>query len=463
MTFPLGSLRAEGGAASSTYTRGKHAAQATSAATTHDLPTPRWRHQAVLVAGAVLWLLLLLALATHHLDDPGFSTSGDGAPLRNKAGVIGAWLSDLGLFLFGYSVWWLVPVGARAWLSRLARAVRSDEVPAAAAQAVPRAAFWVGLVLLMAASASLEWTRLYQWEPRLPGHAGGVLGFTLGPLSTHWLGFAGSGVLWIAALVAGMSLALGFSWLALADRIGTALDGLRERRQQQKAQAEDRRIGERSLVEREQEVEVERQEVVDHVPLVIEPTLLEVPKSERVAKERQKPLFVELADTKLPQVDLLDAAPPRVESVTPELAGDDLAADREEAQGLRCRGARGRGLARPGDHALRDRAGHRREGRAGGQPGQGPGALAVAGEHPRGRDHSRQELHGAGTAQRAAPDHPPGRDPGLAGLQRRGLAADHRAGQGHRRQPGGGRPGARCRTAWWPAPPARASRWASTR
>src|SRR6185295_6569119 len=42
-------------------------------------------------------------------------------------------------------------------------------------------------------------------------------------------------------------------------------------------------------------------------------------KSERVVKERQKPLFTELADTKLPQVDLLDAAPGRVEaSVTPD-------------------------------------------------------------------------------------------------------------------------------------------------
>jgi DNA segregation ATPase FtsK/SpoIIIE, S-DNA-T family len=35
-------------------------------------------------------------------------------------------------------------------------------------------------------------------------------------------------------------------------------------------------------------------------------------------KERQKPLFIELADTKLPQVDLLDAAPGRTESVAPE-------------------------------------------------------------------------------------------------------------------------------------------------
>jgi hypothetical protein len=30
-------------------------------------------------------------------------------------------------------------------------------------------------------------------------------------------------------------------------------------------------------------------------------------------------------------------------------------------------------------------------------------------------------------------------------------------------RPERGRPGARCRTCWWPAPPARASRWRSTR
>jgi S-DNA-T family DNA segregation ATPase FtsK/SpoIIIE len=305
MTFPLGSLRAEGAAAGSTYTRKSSVAKAAPPpVVAEDGPVARLRRQAWLIVTALAWLLLLLALLTHDLRDPGFSTSGDGAPLRNKAGMVGAWLSDLGLFLFGWSVWWLVPVGLRAWLSGLARVLRrGDEVPPHES-ALPRAAFWIGLALLLAASCALEWTRLYQWESRVPGgHAGGVLGFTLGPWSSHWLGFAGSGVLWIAALVAGMSLALGFSWLALAEHIGGALDGLRERRQQRKEQAEDRRIGEAALVEREQVVEVERQEVVDHLPLVIEPTLLEVPKSERVAKERQQPLFKELADTKLPQLD----------------------------------------------------------------------------------------------------------------------------------------------------------------
>ena len=51
---------------------------------------------------------------------------------------------------------------------------------------------------------------------------------------------------------------------------------------------------------------------------MIEPTLVDVPKSTRVVKERQKPLFSELVDTKLPQVDLLDSAPQRQETVSGE-------------------------------------------------------------------------------------------------------------------------------------------------
>ena len=42
------------------------------------------------------------------------------------------------------------------------------------------------------------------------GHAGGVLGFLLGPLSMKWLGFAGSGVLWIALAVVSISLTFRF-------------------------------------------------------------------------------------------------------------------------------------------------------------------------------------------------------------------------------------------------------------
>jgi S-DNA-T family DNA segregation ATPase FtsK/SpoIIIE len=324
MTFPLGSLRSEAssssasGAAghSATYTRSGAAESGDAAA--HPA---HWRAQLMLIASGALWLLALLALVTHNAADPAFSTSGAAALAHNKAGTLGAWFSDLAFFLLGYSVWWLVAVSLRAWLSALARVLRGDHDASEPERHPhgPRWLFWLGLALLLAASASLEWTRMYQWEPGLPGgHAGGVLGYTLGPLSMKLLGFAGSGVLWIAALVAGVSMAFRFSWLRVAERIGEWVESLKERRVERIERAEDIRLGEQALREREIGVEVEHQWQEDHVPIVIEAPMIEVPKSERVVKERQKPLFTELADTKLPQVDLLDAAPGRVETVTPD-------------------------------------------------------------------------------------------------------------------------------------------------
>ena len=65
-------------------------------------------------------------------------------------------------------------------------------------------------------------------EPRLPGHAGGLIGYALGPLGMKLLGFAGSGVVWIVLLLAGMAWAFRFSWGHLAERIGERLEQLRE-------------------------------------------------------------------------------------------------------------------------------------------------------------------------------------------------------------------------------------------
>ncbi len=305
MTFPLGSLRYEGGS---------DAAGAAPAA-----PAPTWRTQLALLAGAVAWTLALIALATHSASDPGFSTSGSGGSLQNKAGVAGAWFSDVALFLVGYSVWWALPVAARAWLGGLARVLRANAGAPPAAKDTPAWHLWLGLGLLLAASASLEWTRLYQWETMVAGgNAGGVLGYSLGKASQSFLGFAGSGVLWIAVLVAGVSLGLGFSWLGAAERIGRAIESLRSRRASRIERAEDVRLGEEAMREREEIVEVEHELHEQHLPIVIEPTLVDVPKSTRVVKERQKPLFTELVDTKLPQVDLLDSAPQRQETVSSE-------------------------------------------------------------------------------------------------------------------------------------------------
>ncbi|MDE2277731.1 MAG: DNA translocase FtsK 4TM domain-containing protein, partial [Burkholderiales bacterium] len=303
MSFPLGSIGADGASAGPVL-----AGDA----------LQRWRRKAWLVAGALGWWLFVLAMVTHSAGDAAFTTSGTGGPVANKAGLLGARVSDMVYFLFGFSAWWLVPVGLRAWLSALARLMRGTPP----AEPPARMLFWLGLVLLLASSCALEWTRLYRWEDLLPGHAGGVLGYTLGPLSMRWLGFAGSGVLWIAGLVCGSALALRFSWLDWAERIGRQFERLRQSRQGRQEALEDRRLGELAARERERGVEVQRQaadEPGEPRALLIEPALAAIPKSQRVAQERQAPLFAELVDTKLPQVDLLDAATAsRQDMVTPE-------------------------------------------------------------------------------------------------------------------------------------------------
>ncbi|MGS0758047.1 DNA translocase FtsK, partial [Roseateles sp. GG27B] len=96
------------------------------------------------------------------------------------------------------------------------------------------------------------------------------------------------------------------------------IDQWRARWLDSREQAADQRFGEQAAQQRKQVVEVERKVVVEHLPIVIEVPIVEAPKSTRVAKERQTALFVDASDTKLPQVDLLDAAPGQVESVAPE-------------------------------------------------------------------------------------------------------------------------------------------------
>jgi len=322
MTFHLGSLRGDGPVSASpnaNVPRGSFSPSATVIDAGSVSATISWRSQATGLIFTVLWLLALLALTTHNAGDAAFSTTGASAAIGNKAGAVGAWFSDLAFFLVGYSVWWLMLVTMRSGLGALARTLRGGHSANTTPLRQARWAFWLGLALLMCASTSLEWTRMYQWETRLPGqHAGGVLGYSLGPLSMKLLGFVGSGVLWIAALVAGLSMAFRFSWWRLAEAIGVRLELVKERRVERIEHAEDVRLGEKALREREAVAEEEHQLHEDHAPIVIETPMVEVPKSSRVVKERQKPLFTELADTKLPQVDLLDAAPGRTESVSPE-------------------------------------------------------------------------------------------------------------------------------------------------
>ena len=285
-----------------------------------------------LMAGFLILIFCLLALLSYSPQDAAWSTSGNGGPVRNKAGLLGAWLADGGYFLLGFSVWWCVAAGVYAWLAGLAQWLRGRELltpkiePLASAHSslarftASRLAFWLGLILLLSASVILEWSRFYSLEPRLPGHGGGVLGYFVGPLSVRWLGFAGSALLAIALGLVGSAMVFRFSWGQVAERLGGWLSVQIESRREQREVAQDIALGQQAAREREEVLIEEREDMAVHhpSPVMIEPVLMNVPKSERVVKERQKPLFKELPDNNLPQVDLLDSPLLRQETVAPE-------------------------------------------------------------------------------------------------------------------------------------------------
>src|SRR5262245_34509998 len=86
----------------------------------------RFAHETALVLGAAALVFWLLALISHSPADAAFSTSGTGAALRNWGGRLGAWLADGSFFLLGYSAWWCMAAGVRAWLASLARWMRAE-------------------------------------------------------------------------------------------------------------------------------------------------------------------------------------------------------------------------------------------------------------------------------------------------------------------------------------------------
>jgi len=283
----------------------------------------RFAQEIGMVLGAAMLAFWLLALLSHSPADPAWSTTGTGPEVGNWAGRLGALLSDGSYFMLGFSVWWCFLAGVQAWLSGLANWLRGQQ---GAEQVGPnpldgtsirqriwlyRVDFWTGLLLLVLASAVLEWSRLHRFDGLLPGHAGGVLGDLVGPLATRWLGFTGSALAMLALLVVCLPRVFRFSWGHWAERVGFTLDGWFVSRREKREAVEDQRIGVRAAREREEVVAVKRVDIEEQHPtlVLIEPAVMDAPPSARVAKERQKPLFVDLLDSKLPQVDLLDGAP----------------------------------------------------------------------------------------------------------------------------------------------------------
>ncbi|HLQ09405.1 MAG TPA: DNA translocase FtsK 4TM domain-containing protein [Steroidobacteraceae bacterium] len=259
----------------------------------------RGLRESAIIALGIVALVLLLALLTYSPDDPGFSFTGNSAPVHNRIGIIGAWLADLLFFLFGRPAF-LFPLVLAVACWGLQRRMRAD----AAVSRVNTLVRTAGFVLVLVASCGL--TTLH-WQPgALRQSAGGVVGSVVGGGLVAGLDFLGATLVMLAAWMAGLSLAFGVSWLTIMDRLGALTWAAIGRLRTRSAAARDAAEGRGRRQARKEAMESEQKKSATRAPPRIEPPLPMMEKSARVERERQVPLFDPPKASELPPLKLLD-------------------------------------------------------------------------------------------------------------------------------------------------------------
>lgn len=250
----------------------------------------------------LIGLYITVILFTYNPNDSSWShIAPDGAVIQNSGGSVGAWISDLLLYVFGFSAWWWAVLAFYAmWFVYLAlEAVDQSEKPFLLFN-------FFGFALLLVASSALEAGHLIKLPALLPDSSGGMLGVAVDAGLRGLFGYTGSSMLLLLMFVVGFSLFTGWSWIMITEKFGAFLIASYAFIKLKWQDWQDRKAGKAVEQERIEYVKSERKRVVDREPVQIETPVLEIAQSARVQKEKQVPLFDTHPDTPLPPIHLLD-------------------------------------------------------------------------------------------------------------------------------------------------------------
>jgi S-DNA-T family DNA segregation ATPase FtsK/SpoIIIE len=267
------------------------------------------------------WLALVLVgtyitviLFSYHREDSSWShMAPDDAVVHNAGGVVGAWLSDMLLYLFGFSAWWWAVLAFYAmWFVYL-------KLEAVSASDKPFLLFnFIGFALLLISSCAIEAGHLVDLPATLPLAPGGMLGTAVDGVLRSMFGFTGSTMVLLSMFVVGFSLFTGWSWILITEKLGAALISAYEWAIFKWQDWQDRKAGKVVEMERTEYVQSERKRTEKREPVQIETPVLEIAQSARVQKEKQVPLFETHPDSLLPPIHLLDEPAGTVELQSPE-------------------------------------------------------------------------------------------------------------------------------------------------
>ncbi|KRG70678.1 DNA translocase FtsK [Pseudoxanthomonas dokdonensis] len=291
-----------------------------SARRTSTPPNPRrqrlWRDLALIVIAPVL-LYLFASLLSFSPDDPSWSQSGSlTAPIHNWGGRVGAYLSDMLLYLCGY-VAFVLPVilGAIAWVALFGMDSDGDGEPD-----LGPALRLVGMVGFLISASGLLYVRGVSAASFSAG-PGGILGTLVGKSLLRGFGELGGNLFLLALFLVSVTLATGLSWFAVMERVGGWVLKIPEWFRKGSKQANDWQQTRAMREEREEVRKVDAVQRASREPVRIEPPAAPIiEKSERAKREQQIPLFHGTGGdgSGLPPLSLLDDPKPQTKGYSEE-------------------------------------------------------------------------------------------------------------------------------------------------
>jgi len=257
--------------------------------------------EGILIALGGVALFLLIALWSHHPTDPGWSHTGTAEPIHNRCGIVGAWIADIALYLFGgFAYVFPLMIAFAGWV--VFRERTRDEGWDYFFLSVRG----IGFVLTLGMGCGLIWVRGHGLLGEMPHNAGGILGDVVGGVSFAIFSHLGGSLLMLALFLTGVTLFTGLSWLWVMDTLGRYTLRGTELGREGFDRVVDYIQGQRARRERTAMVKEEAIKLEQRTPVYIEPVAKEVPVSDRVEKEKQTILFERTAETSLPPLNLLD-------------------------------------------------------------------------------------------------------------------------------------------------------------
>jgi DNA segregation ATPase FtsK/SpoIIIE, S-DNA-T family len=170
----------------------------------------------------MITLFIILSLASFDMTDPAWSRGiGQINRPHNLAGLTGAWLADIGYYIFGLSVWWSI-IAAIIALYKSFRPLNARSLNTSDDSKPYNS--WLALtglfILLIFSPAQENLVFASMLQNALPIGAGGLIGQSLGNLLHQFFGLTGGLIISIFMILIGLSLLLQVSWLTVIEKLG---------------------------------------------------------------------------------------------------------------------------------------------------------------------------------------------------------------------------------------------------